>query len=181
MAEAKTKQNNKKQVTAHARHLRIAPRKMRLVTNLIRGMFVLDALVQLRHLNKKGAPMAVKLLSSAIANAKNNSSLEENNLIIKSITTSPGRVMTRYAPRARGAAFVVRKRMSHVSVILEENRSGKAKTANLKFLKKAESREKDEKKEVKEKPKQTFADTEGAKKSSQAQGKRRLFSRKSGS
>ncbi len=110
----------KQLVRAHARNLRISPRKLRLVTNMVKNMRVGDALVQLQFTNKKGAPMIAKLLQSAVANAEHNFSLNRDGLIIKSITCDMGPVLQRAFPRARGSAFVIRRKMSHVNVILEE-------------------------------------------------------------
>ncbi len=107
-------------VRAHARSLRIAPRKMRLVTNLVKDMRVNDAVTQLQFLNKKGAKMLQKLLQSAAANAENNFSLNRDNMFIKTITCDMGPVMKRSFPRARGSAFMIRRKLSHVNVILEE-------------------------------------------------------------
>lgn len=107
-------------VRAHARRLRIAPRKMRLVTNLVKGMRVNDAVTQLQFVNKKGATMLQKLLQSAAANAENNFSLNRDNMFIKTITCDMGPVLQRSFPRARGSAFVIRRKMSHVNVVLEE-------------------------------------------------------------
>lgn len=107
-------------VRAHARKLRIAPRKMRLVTNLVKGMRVTDAVTQLQFVNKKGALMLQKLLQSAAANAENNFSLNRDNMFIKSITCDMGPVLQRSFPRARGSAFIIRRKMAHVNVVLEE-------------------------------------------------------------
>lgn len=116
----------KQLVRAHARSLRLAPRKMRLVTNLVKGMRLNDALTQLQFTNKKGAKMVQKLLQSAAANAENNFSLNRDGLFIKEITCDMGPVMKRSFPRARGSAFMIRRKLSHVNVILEE-RAVKAK------------------------------------------------------
>ncbi len=120
----KTLQENtvvaKQLVRAHARNLRISPRKLRLVTNLVKNMRVGDALVQLQFTNKKGAPMIAKLLQSAVANAEHNFSLNRDGLFIKSITCDMGPVLQRAFPRARGSAFVIRRKMSHVNLVLEE-------------------------------------------------------------
>jgi large subunit ribosomal protein L22 len=118
----------KKTVKAHARNLRISPRKIRLVTNLVKNMRVADALVQLQFTNKKGADMVAKLLRSAAANGENNFSMNRDQLYIQSITTDMGPVLQRSFPRARGSAFIIRRKMAHVNVVLEE-RGGKAKTA----------------------------------------------------
>lgn len=121
----KSKQSNIL-VTAHAKSLRIAPRKMRLVTNLIKGLPVEQALVQLQFINKKAAPMLTKLIRSAVANAEHNFSLSPDTLYIKDLTCDMGKVMKRYFPRARGSAFVIRRKLAHVHVTLEA-RAGKHK------------------------------------------------------
>jgi len=186
----KQPQSNTKLVTAFANDLHIAPRKMRLVTNMVKGMNALDAMTQLQHANKKAAPILVKLIKSAIANAKNNFSLDENHLFIKSISADMGKVMKRYFPRARGSAFVIRRKMSHVNIVLEERKHGKASKVKASFLsrpateKKAESVDHDD--AVNKKPavdttkkSQTFKTDEQVKMNKVA-NKRRLFNRKSG-
>lgn len=110
-------------VRASARSLRLAPRKMRLVTNLVKNMRVADALTQLQFTNKKGAKMLTKLLLSATANAENNFSLNRDDLYIKSLTCDMGPVLQRSFPRARGSAFIIRHKLSHVNVVLEERPS----------------------------------------------------------
>lgn len=116
----KTEKPVKPLVRAHARSLRIAPRKMRLVTNLVKDMRLNDAVTQLQFTNKKGAKMLQKLLQSAAANAEHNFSLNRDGLFIKTITCDMGPVLQRSFPRARGSAFMIRRKMSHVNVILEE-------------------------------------------------------------
>lgn len=110
----------KQLVKAHARSLRISPRKMRLVTNLVKNMRLSDAMTQLQFTNKKAAGMLQKLLQSAAANAENNFSLNRDGLFIKEITCDMGPVLKRSFPRARGSAFMIRRKMSHVNVVLEE-------------------------------------------------------------
>ncbi len=177
-------------VRASARHLHVAPRKMRLVTNLIKNLNVMDAITQLQHTEKKSSGMVIKLLKSAVANAKNNFSLDTDRLYIKSITADMGKVMKRYFPRARGSAFVIRRKMSHVNVVLEERKGGKkAGKSRLELFKKKEeapqkenldqkdsTNERQEKEHIKQK---TFF-TEEQRKMNTAQNKRRLFNRKSG-
>ncbi len=116
----------KQLVIAHARNLRLSPRKLRLVTNLVRNMRVADALTQLQFTNKKGAQMLTKLLLSATANAEHNFSMNRENLFVKTITCDMGSVLQRSFPRARGSAFIIRRKLSHINVILEE-RAYKAK------------------------------------------------------
>ncbi len=110
----------KQLVRAHARSLHIAPRKMRLVTNLVKNMRYNDAMTQLSFTNKKGAKMLQKLLQSAAANAEHNFSLNRDTLFIKELTCDMGPMLKRSFPRARGSAFMIRRKMSHVNVILEE-------------------------------------------------------------
>ena len=133
-------------VRAHARSLRIAPRKMRLVTNLVKDMRVGDAVTQLQFVNKKGAKMLQKLLQSAMANAENNFSLNRDNMFVKSITCDMGPVMKRSFPRARGSAFMIRRKLSHVNVVLEE-RNIKPKKKRAPVVAKAVKPEKVEKNE----------------------------------
>jgi large subunit ribosomal protein L22 len=187
-------------VRASARDLHIAPRKMRLVTAMVQGMNAADAIVQLQHTNKKAAPIVLKLIRSGIANAKNNFSLSTEHLFIKSISADMGRVLKRYFPRARGSAFVIRRKMSHVNLILEERKTGKASKSRLDlFSKKSRGAESgsagkvdgkelsaDAKLESSIKPEseapkksQIFRSDEQVK-MSKAQNKRRLFNRKSG-
>lgn len=126
VAKTAAKPETKQLVRAHARSLRISPRKMRLVTNLVKDMRLNDALTQLQFTNKKAALMVQKLLQSAAANAENNFSMNRDGLFIKEITCDMGPVMKRSFPRARGSAFMIRRKLSHVNVILEE-RAVKAK------------------------------------------------------
>ena len=189
MAEQTIKQNTPKLVKASARHLRIAPRKMRLVTGMVKNMNVVDALVQLDHTPKKASEMLIKLLKSAVANAKNNFSLDPEFLYIKSISTDMGKTIKRFFPRARGSAFLIQRKMAHVSVVLEERKKSKASKTKTSLFKKAEdkpeiqnidSQEATHKHEVKE-PKQQFTvKTDEQRKMGKIQQKRRLFNRKSG-
>ncbi|MDR3643137.1 MAG: 50S ribosomal protein L22 [Candidatus Doudnabacteria bacterium] len=184
------KQSDSKLVRASARDLHVSPRKIRLVTNLIKGMNANDALVQLLHTEKKAAPMVAKLVKSAIANAKNNFSLSTDHLFIKSITADMGKVMKRYFPRARGSAFVIRRKMSHVNLVLEERKTGKASKSRMDLFNKqkkdkaelsVDARQESNIKPESETPKksQIFRSDEQVK-MSKAQNKRRLFNRKSG-
>ena len=177
-------------VRASARHLHIAPRKMRLVTNLVKGTNAVDAIVQLQHAEKKASPLLIKLLQSAIANAKNNFSMEAEHLYIKSITADMGTVMKRYFPRARGSAFVIRRNLSHVNVVLEERKTGKASKSRLSLFKKQDqepaTQSVDSKQSTTEKPvkdetkKSQVFRTDEQKKMNKVANKRRLFNRKTG-
>src|SRR3989344_2951843 len=176
-------------VRASARQLHIAPRKMRLVTDAIKNLSAGQALAQLQHMDKKGAPMVIKLLKSALANAKNNFSLDPEKMFIKNISADMGTVMKRYFPRARGSAFVIRRKLSHVNLVLEERGKAKAGGVKLGFLQKADKEKKaeasvDQKDATNEKPtsetpkKQQLFKSEEQVKMNKVQNKRRLFNRK---
>lgn len=108
------------QVAAKVKYIKTSPRKTRIVVNLVRGMNVSSALDQLQFSNKKVAHSVSKLLNSAIANAKHNYSIDKNNLYIKEIKVDEGPVLKRWMPRAHGRATPLRKRMSHINLILSE-------------------------------------------------------------
>lgn len=111
------------EITAELRYHRIAPRKIRLVADLVRGKMVKEAISQLRFSKKKGAALITKLLKSAVSNAKNNFKIkEEDHLYIKRIFIDEGPTLKRYQPRARGRSAMIRKRTSHLTVILEEKK-----------------------------------------------------------
>lgn len=107
-------------IIAKLRYLRIAPRKVRLVADLVRGKKVVEAQTLLRFLLKKASLPLVKLLKSATASAKNNFQLEENNLYISKITVDEGPKLKRWQPRARGQAYEIQKKTSHITIILDE-------------------------------------------------------------
>ena len=140
-------------VTAKLNNLRIAPRKTRLVANLIRRKKVEEAQAILNFTVKKSAPSLFKLLNSAIANANNNFQLDSNNLYISEITVDEGRKNKRWRPRARGRAGKIEKKTSHITLILEEIKpTGEKKTKKLsKDVKKKEVFEKVKKEETEEK------------------------------
>jgi len=109
-------------IEVHLRYLRITPRKVRLVADLIRGKDVKEAKNILTFCRKKAALPLLKLLNSAIANAKHNFKIEENNLFISEIFVNEGPKLKRIFPRARGRADIIQKKMSHISVFLEEKK-----------------------------------------------------------
>ena len=107
-------------ITAKLRYLRIAPRKVRLTADLIRGKKVQEALNQLQFITKRAALPLTKLLKSAMANARNNFGLEEGNLYISKITVDEGPKLKRWMPRARGRVTEIQKKTSHITLILDE-------------------------------------------------------------
>lgn len=108
------------EVKAKLRHYHLAPRKVRLVLNVIKGLDVGPALKQLQFVNKKSAPAIIKLLNSAIANAVNNFFLDKDNLFIKTVFADQGPAIKRWRPRAHGRAAQIKKLTSHVTLVLEE-------------------------------------------------------------
>jgi len=106
--------------TVRLRNLRIAPRKVRLVADLIRGKSVEKAQNILNFTIKKSSSPLLKLLRSAISNAKINSQIEESNLYISKILVDEGPKYKRWMARARGSANEIQKKTSHITLILDE-------------------------------------------------------------
>ncbi|MDQ7782174.1 MAG: 50S ribosomal protein L22 [Desulfomonilaceae bacterium] len=103
------------------RHAHIAPRKARLVADLIRGRSVDDALARLQFTPKKAAGIIKKVLESALSNASRSAGVDEDRLYISSITIDEGPTAKRWRPRAMGRATRIRKRTSHIHIALEED------------------------------------------------------------
>ncbi len=108
------------EVKAKLRHLRIAPRKVRLVADALRGERVAKAKSFLGFTVKKSTDPMLKLLNSAIANAKNDYGIDESNLYISEIRVDEGPKLKRWMPRARGSASQIQKKTSHITIILDE-------------------------------------------------------------
>lgn len=106
-------------ITAKLQYLRIAPRKVRLVADLIRGKDTAKAQSILKFTSKRPAKAMLKLLNSAIANAKNNFKLDPDNLHIVKITVDEGPKYKRSMPRARGQAYEIQKKTSHITIVLD--------------------------------------------------------------
>jgi large subunit ribosomal protein L22 len=117
------------EVKAKLKHLKISPRKARLVVDIVRGMEVEKALDQLKFVNKKATKPIEKLIKSCISNAEHNFELEKNNLFIKEIKIDEGPTLHRWMPRAFGRATPIRKRTSHVNLVLAEIKDGGEKKA----------------------------------------------------
>lgn len=113
-------------VSAKLRNLRIAPRKVRMVADLIRGKSVEDAEKILQFQIKKGAGPLLKLVRSAIANAKNNFHLSGDKLYISKIMVDEGSKLKRSMPRSRGRAYPIQKKTSHITLILDEKKKNGA-------------------------------------------------------
>ncbi|WP_172899642.1 50S ribosomal protein L22 [Effusibacillus lacus] len=105
---------------AIARNIRIAPRKVRLVVDLIRGKKIGEAIAILKHTPKAASPVVEKLLKSAVANAENNHNMDVDNLVISQIFVDQGPTLKRFRPRAQGRATRIHKRTSHITVVVSE-------------------------------------------------------------
>jgi len=110
MTIIKAKLNNYKQ----------SPRKVRLVANLIRGKKVEKVLQELNFVNKEATRVIKKLLQSAVANAKHNEGIMGKDLFLKEIRVDEGPVMKRFRAGARGQAYPLKRRTSHISIVLEK-------------------------------------------------------------
>ncbi|MDD5168858.1 MAG: 50S ribosomal protein L22 [Syntrophales bacterium] len=105
---------------AVAKYIRISPQKARLVVDLIRGKKVGDANKLLTFTRKYSAGVVAKALKSAVANAKQNPNIDENILYVKEVFVDQGPSLKRWRARAQGRAASIKKRMSHITVILDE-------------------------------------------------------------
>jgi large subunit ribosomal protein L22 len=115
-------------VYAIARYIRMSPRKVRLVTGMLRGLKIDAARTQLAFLPKAAALPVLKVLNSAAANAVNNFKLDESELIIKTATADQGPALKRWRARAMGRAAPIKKRTSHITIVLTDGKAPVAKT-----------------------------------------------------
>ena len=116
---AARKANADKRPHATAKYVRVAPRKAKIVVDLIRGKQVDDALAILMYTPKSASPEVSKVLESAIANAEYRE-MDRSSLYVAEVYANQGPTLKRYRPRARGSAFHIRKLTSHITVILDE-------------------------------------------------------------
>ena len=119
MAENKTRHLPANAALAQAKYVRMTPMKCRRVVDLVRGMPVQDALDQLRFQPQAAAEPVAKVIASAAANAENNKQLDPATLFISSAYVDEGPTLKRFRPRAQGRAFRIRKRTSHITVVVE--------------------------------------------------------------
>lgn len=108
------------QAKAVAKTVRIAPRKVRLVLDLIRGKEVGEAMSILQLTNKRASPVVDKLIKSAVANAEHNYDMDVDHLIVSEAYADEGPTLKRFRPRAQGRATKINKRTSHVTIIVAE-------------------------------------------------------------
>ena len=179
------------EIKAKLNYLRISPRKVRLVANLIRKKKIEEARTILDFTVKKAAKHLLKLLDSAVNNAHNNFQLEPSNLYISKITVDGGPKHKKWRPRARGRATEIQKKTSHITLVLEEigptkkvKKPKKVKEKSSVVSKEKEEVEKAEREEVPEKEtlieKPEFRPTKEARKPKPRiiRGIKRIFRRK---
>ena len=105
---------------AYLKYLRISPRKVKIVLDLIRGKDTETAMAILKNTNKAASELLIKLLGSAIANAVNNHEMDETKLYVSECFVCPGPTLKRIMPRAKGSADRILKRTSHVTIVVKE-------------------------------------------------------------
>ena len=103
---------------AIARYVRIAPRKVRLVVDQIRGKNIAEARTILAFSERSAAETVLKVLNSAVANAENNYGMRADDLIVKTTFVDEGPTLKRIRPRAKGSASRINKRTSHITVVV---------------------------------------------------------------
>ena len=117
---AKRRENADKRPRAIARYVRISSRKVKIVVDLIRGKSVREAEAILRYTPKAATEPVLKLLNSAVANAENNLELNRDDLYVAEVYANQGPTLMRYRPRAHGRASRIRKRTSHITIVLDQ-------------------------------------------------------------
>jgi len=122
------------EVRAKAKYIKMSPRKLRLVADVVRGLTVNKALDQLNFNQKWAAKPVAKVVSSAVANAINNYELAQDNLFVKSITVDEGPVLKRWMPKAHGRATQILKKTGHINIILGEIKDSGIKEAKKQKL-----------------------------------------------
>ncbi len=110
---------------AHLKYVRISPRKVKIVLDLIRGKDTDTAMAILKNTQKAASEYLIKLLKSAVANAEHNFHMDASNLYVSECFVCPGPTLKRVQPRAQGRAFSILKRTSHVTLVVKEKNSEK--------------------------------------------------------
>ncbi|MBI2021049.1 50S ribosomal protein L22 [Candidatus Giovannonibacteria bacterium] len=110
-----------KEIKAHLRYLRMAPRKVRVVGNAIRGKSAVSASIALKLMPRRPAEPLLKLLRSAVANAKHNFNISEEKLVVSGVRVDKGPILKRFMPRARGMGASIHKHSSHITIVLKES------------------------------------------------------------
>lgn len=119
---AERRENAEKRPHATAKYIRISSRKVKVVIDLIRGKSVDEAEAILMYTPKAASEPTLKVLRSAIANAENNLDMDRETLYVAEVFANQGPTLRRYRPRSRGSASRIRKRTSHITIILDEKK-----------------------------------------------------------
>jgi len=104
------------------RYARIAPRKVRLLADLVRGLPVSRALEVLQFTRKSSAPVVAKVINSAVANAGQKEEVNIDALVVSQIFVDQGPMLKRFLPRAQGRATKIQKKTSHITVVVSDSR-----------------------------------------------------------
>lgn len=118
----KRRENADKRPRATARYIRMSPRKVKVVIDLIRNKSLGEAQAILANTPRAAAEPVLKVLNSAAANAENNLGMDRDNLYVAEVYANQGPTLKRYRPRSHGRAAMIRKRTSHITVILDEKK-----------------------------------------------------------
>lgn len=113
------KENADKRPRATAKYIRISPYKVRIVLDIIRGKTYNEAVAILENTPKAASPVLLKVINSAAANAENNLNLSKNDLYVAECCADQGPILKRIMPRAKGRAYRINKRTSHITIILD--------------------------------------------------------------
>lgn len=105
---------------AIAKHVRVSSRKMRFICDMVRGKSVDEALTILKFTPNKGAKILEKVVKSAAANAENNFDMNRDQLFVSEAYSNQGPTLKRFRPKAKGRAFKILKRTSHIGVVVKE-------------------------------------------------------------
>jgi len=114
------------EVKATAKFVRISPRKVRVVVDLIRGKKIQEALAILRYTPKRASEAITKVLKSAAANAEHNQQANQDELFVAAAYVDQGPTLKRFQARAMGRADVLRKRTSHITVVVGDKKEGRS-------------------------------------------------------
>lgn len=117
---AARRENAEKRPHATVKYVRVSPRKAKIVVDLIRGKQVDEALAILQFTPKSAAPVVTKLLNSAIANAENNLDMDRESLYVAEVYANQGPTLKRYWARSHGRADMIKKRTSHITIVLDQ-------------------------------------------------------------
>jgi large subunit ribosomal protein L22 len=166
-----------KQQTATLRYLHIAPRKVRLIANTLKGLSLQEAEAQLLHRPQRGAKPLLKLLRSAAANAEQKQ-LVKGKLVITEIRVDQGPMLKRALPRAMGRATPIQKIMSHVFITLSE-REGQNNRFTINPPVKREKKKEEKPKATKTPPKQPIINDQASDKKERRGFLKKIFRRKS--